>query len=360
MIDEISLCPECQAQVHPDWFFCTHCGIRIAEYPTIVPLAKLPLQPGEPACENCGASVDTSGSFCWKCGVPLATGRAPFIPAHPEAPAESGLAPESDQLLDLEHQAESESVSRAPRAKRHFSSKTVAGSAILLLGVAIIVFAVLSGWYTYSLVASEQVSGNNYTVSASVTLYPLDQLIETVTCQGGSGCGSINSTFTGSYSQGGADGVGALYELSAGLLLGGIASAIGAVVLAFRDRRVRSRWMGTLAVLSILLVAVAPTLLLIAQPYVITADGAPYTGPGSVNAGSSPRTSFFGSCSGTDCGLSSSSGVFDSGSWGPSLGWYLSYAGLGALFAGWMVIREPREKFQGPITPEMLRKQRYV
>jgi len=71
-VPEVTLCPKCQAQVQPDWPYCSHCGSRLDRTP--------PPPPTIPTCVNCGATLDTSGAFCWKCGVPVATGRDPFIP----------------------------------------------------------------------------------------------------------------------------------------------------------------------------------------------------------------------------------------------------------------------------------------
>jgi double zinc ribbon protein len=357
MTEENPLCLECQAQVHPDWSFCSHCGTRLTGPETVTRVPQSPLSAGIPACGNCGAAVDTAGSFCWNCGIPLATGREPFIPAHPESSAENASQFQPSQRDD---RASLGSIPHATRTKTPLSRRATVGSTLLLVGVAVLVVAILSGWYTYSLSASEQMSGTTYTVTASVTLYPLDRIIETITCQGGSACGQVNTTFSGTYPQAGSNGIGALYDLTAGLTLGGIAFAVAAVVLAFQHDRHHSRWAGTLAVVSVILVALAPTLLLATQPEVITAQGAPYAGPGSLPGGLSPRTSFFGSCSGTNCGLAFPSGVSDSGSWGPSVGWYLSWGAIAALLVGWLVIREPRKKVASPITPDMLRKKRYV
>ncbi len=81
---EDTLCPRCQAQVQPDWPFCSHCGSRLDRTP--------PSPPPIPECHNCGATLDVTGAFCWKCGVPVATGREPFIP-DPNAPPPGALGP---------------------------------------------------------------------------------------------------------------------------------------------------------------------------------------------------------------------------------------------------------------------------
>ena len=83
MPDEPLLCPQCQAQVHPDWPFCSHCGWRLDQSPPPSP-RQAPLIP---VCDNCRAAVDTTGAFCWRCGVPLSTGREPFIPANVVTPS---------------------------------------------------------------------------------------------------------------------------------------------------------------------------------------------------------------------------------------------------------------------------------
>jgi hypothetical protein len=353
MPDETPSCIECLAQVHPDWQFCSHCGSRLVPSRTIVPVAGTPLPPGIPACGNCNAAVDTTGSFCWRCGVPLETGRKPFIPAHPQSVPE----PETDEdslgapvpSTDEDHRATSAlSEGRTPRSRR-----PVAGGALLLVGVILVVAALFFGWYAYSITASDTVSGTTVTLTERITLYPLNQIKEAVTCQGWSECAQFNSTSTSSYSQGGSDGLGALYDSAAGLAVAGLVIGVVAAGLAFRGDRHQSGRAGTFAVLAVILVALAPCLLLVAQPTVISSQGAPYTGPGTVPGGVSPRTSFFGSCTQTGCGVSFPSGTTDNGSWGPAIGWYLSLAAIAPLIAGYLLVRPRKVAPTGAITPDM-------
>jgi Double zinc ribbon len=353
MTDEDPLCPECLANVHPDWPFCSHCGSRLIPGQTTVRVARSPAPPTIPVCENCGEVVDTTGSFCWSCGVPLATGRQPFIPAHPESTTEPESSDEPpDITVPLARKVRKTTAVLGAR-RTPPSRRTAAGVALLLLGVVVSLLALFFGWYAYSITASDSVSGTSFTVTHTVTLYPLNQIIEQITCQGWSGCAPYNSTSTHSYSQTGTDGVGALYDLAAGFVIGGVILGATAATLAFRGSGRRSGLIATLAVVTIILVALAPSLLLAAQPTVVSSQGAPYTGPGSVPGGSSPRTSFFGSCSGTGCGVSLPSGATDSGSWGPSLGWYLCLVSLAPLLAGYLLIRGQKRTPPGPITPEM-------
>ena len=141
-----SFCPHCQAQVHPDWPFCSHCGSRLDRTP-----------PPIPVCENCGAAVDVQGAFCWKCGVPLLTGRQPFIPA----PAEGGVTPPPGAGLSYYGSESGRPVASSPRTGTSTSPRqefetyvvperqgTSRGSKILIvcLVVAVVVLAFL--WLT--------------------------------------------------------------------------------------------------------------------------------------------------------------------------------------------------------------------
>jgi hypothetical protein len=357
MPEDVPLCPECLAQVHPDWPFCTHCGSRLnlgstsAPVPALSGLNRPPIAPSGPypVCGNCGAAVDTSGSFCWKCGVPLLTGWEPFIPAHPEPADQPGTAAESLTAPVASVREELGRASSRPARRTPASRRSVIGGTLLLLGVVLLIVSLFMGWYAYSLTASATASDVSVTISGTTTPYPLNQITEAMTCVGWSGCAQFNITSASSYSQGGDDGIGALYDIVAGFVIAGIVIGVAAAALAFSGGR-RSGLAGTLAVLAIILVALAPTLLFASQPTVISSQGAPYTGPGSVAGASSPRTSFFGSCSGTGCGLVFPSGTTDSGSWGPSTGWYLSFVAVAPLIAGLLLVRRQRK---GPVEPSV-------
>jgi len=347
MPEDVPLCPECLAQVHPDWPFCTHCGSRLnlgstsAPVPALSGLNRPPIAPSGPypVCGNCGAAVDTSGSFCWKCGVPLLTGWEPFIPAHPEPADQPGTAAESLTVPVASVREELGRASSRPARRTLAPRRPVIGGALLLVGVVLLIAALFMGWYVYSITAADSVSGVSVRETGTITLYPLNKITQDLVCQGWSGCAPYNISSSSSYTQGGDNGVGALYDLVAGLVIGGIVVGLTAAALAFGGSRRHPNLAGSLALLAVILVALAPLLLLAVQPAVLHSQGTPYTGPGSVSGGPSPETSFFGSCSGTGCGLSLPNGATDNGSWGPSTGWYLGLAAIAPLLVGFFLIR---------------------
>jgi len=342
--DDVPLCPECLAQVHPDWPFCSHCGSRLNPSSSSVtlpahavysPASTAP--PGSiPVCGNCGAAVDTTGSFCWKCGLPLVTGREPFIPAHPESADQPGTTAESVTVpvASIREQLggfSTQSARRTPASKR-----AIVGGTLLLVGVALLLVSLFVGWYGISASAADTVSGSSFTISGTATYYPLNQLTETITCQGSSYCYLVNSTYSGPYAQGSFNSLGTLYNLVADLVIGGVIIGLAAASLAFTSGRKRSGWAGGLAIIAIILVVLAPTLLFAAQPAVLNSQG-------SSSGGSSPRSSFFGSCAGSGCGSSFEPGETISASWGPSIGWYLGLAAIAPLLAGLFVVLGKRE-----------------
>lgn len=233
-----------------------------------------------------------------------------------------------------------------PRSTRKgpLSRRSVIGAALLVVGVVLLLATLFVGWYAYSITAADSSSGTPFTITGTITLFPLDQVSEAVSCQGWSGCSSYNGTVTGPYPQGGSNSLGGLYDLVAGLVIASIALGLAAAVLTLARVRRLSRLTGILVVLAIVLLALAPTILLAAQPSVLSAQGAPFTESGKTTSTSSPGTSFFGSCSGTGCGVSLQAGVTDSGTWGPSLGWYLCLGALAPLLAGLLVIRGEQKR----------------
>lgn len=337
------MCSRCQAGIYPSWSFCSHCGSPLtptspSTYP--VQVARTPQGQGAPpapvpVCRNCGAAVDTSGAFCWKCGVPLATGREPFIPTHPEDSARSEAIPE-EPTSDVRDVAEEAGELRAkyPGRARQPLKASIGGS-LILVATALCLLSLFLAWYGIAATATASANGTTATVNANETFYPLNHYSVTLTCKGTSYCFS-NTTNSGSYSQNSSDHLGQLYDAVAGIMIGGIAVGVAGGILAIITRG-KSRWAATFALVALILVALGPILLLVAQPAVLNSEG------GS-SSGSSPRNSFFGSCSGSGCSSSVAPGETVSGSWGPSWGWYLSLASLAPLAAGFALYRGGRQR----------------
>ena len=382
-------CPKCAAQVHPDWSFCTHCGSRLeyenslgdksaacwncgaavspsgatcwkcgsqlgtGEEPMLPTSERIPRgvtaqgSPGSspsapeeseiPVCENCGATVDTSGSFCWKCGVPLETGRDPFIPAPPDL----GERPEPREETLGVYNRSSPARSREPagrfgrRLPRTRESNLRGG--LLVAGFAILLVTLFVGWYSISASASDPYNGQTVTVNGTVTQFPFNHFSETLSCEGSNVC-FASQTYTGTNS----GSLAGLYDLAAGLVIGGMIVGLAGIGVAFSTLRNRSRLAGSLALLAILLALLAPTVMFATQPYVLNSQGAPIGSSGNSTNGPSPRTSFFGSCSGSGCGAAITAGETVSASWGPALGWYLSLAAALPLVLGFLTDRSPK------------------
>ncbi len=294
---------------------------------------EAPNLPTLPVCGNCGAAVDTSGAFCWKCGVPLETGREPFIPAHPES-ADQAVA-EPPVIRSASFRRDLRRFSHRPSRGSRVSRRSITSGALLLAGIALLVVSLLVGWYAVSATASSEVSGTSFTVSATETYYPLNQISETVTCQGWSGCPQIDTTSWTSYSQGTFDSIGTLYDMVSIFVISAIILGLVAAFLFFTSGRQRSGWAEALVVVAVLLAVLAPAVLIAAQPAVLNSQG-------SSSGGSSPRTSFFGSCSGSGCGTSLPYTGALNASWGPSVGWYLCLVAIALLIIGLYVYRGPR------------------
>ena len=327
---EPSLCPQCQAQVHPDWTFCTHCGSRQRSSPfNAYPHAR---ETDLPACSNCGAALDTSGAFCWRCGVPVPTGRHPFIPANVEPGAGSGVDEESEAARYQHLRGRSRTrEERGPTSRR-----TAIGGLVLIVGVALLLGSLWVGWYSVTARASATQEGTSVVVNGTGVYYPLNQYWLQLTCEGSPSCPS-NLTQTSSYPQGTFDSVGTLYDIVAALVIGALVLGGSAGIIAAVSRRAGSKLVLGLALTAVILALLAPGVLMLAQPSVLSSQGPSGTGAG-------PSKTFFGSCSGGGCGATLVSGTSLNASWGPSLGWYLSLAGGAVLVVGFFLARKPRVK----------------
>ena len=281
--------------------------------------------------------MDTSGAFCWKCGVPLATGREPFIPAHPPAPEEP--EPESLTVRMVSHSGRIAGSARTAPAENARGKRPVVATVLLLLAAAVLVSSLFVSWYATSESVSTTILDSHFTVNGTASFYPLDHVSVSLTCTGSVYCFG-NTTRTGSYSQSNLTSLGSLYDVVSGLVIGSVVLVVGAVAVALITGTKGTRWAVVLVLLAVILAGIAPALLFADQPSVIKSNGSSSTGPG-------PGNSFVGSCSGTGCGGSNISGSNDHASWGPSLGWYLPFLALAPLVLGFFSVRGRRAASPG-------------
>lgn len=326
MADGPPVCPQCHSPIHADWPYCSHCGSRLWSGP-IPP-------PPIPVCRHCGAQVDPTGSFCWWCGVPVFTGRAPILPARSEPSPPGDAAVEAPNEASPSVHSAPARVSPPPARARPTARRPFLGTVLLGVGIVILLVSLFVGWYTISSTATDTVSGSTFTGSATATLYPLNYLTESFSCQGSSYC-FTNSTYAGSYSQGSFASLGTLYDVVAALIIGGIALSCAAIALAFAGGHSKKLWAGRLALLAVVVVVLAPTVLALAQPSVLSSQSTSSGGP-------SPQNSFAGSCAQSGCGNDLSPGQTTSASWGPSIGWYLGFVAIVPLLLGGLEVRSKR------------------
>jgi len=334
--DDTLTCPNCQSPVHPDWFFCTHCGSRRERIAAT--------SSSEPVCGHCGAAIQSSGAYCWKCGLPLMTGRQSYTPAPPVT--EPPPRPSSGAAVTIPTPTRPAAGAAARPAQRGPARRgRPFGVAVLLVGTVLLVVSLFVGWYVVSETSTDTVGTNTFTVNESETLYLFNAQTLSFSCQGSSSCFASGTT-SGTYSQGSLTGAATLYDVVSGLILCAVLLGGIATFMCFRGGRRSLGWAKVLVVVALALVVFSPTILALGQPSALSSQG---THPG----GSSAATSFFGSCSGSECGPSVAPGVPISGSWGPSIGWYLSLAAFVPLLVGLFMIPGPRRFASGPLTPEM-------
>ncbi len=200
-------------------------------------------------------------------------------------------------------------------------------SLFLLVGVALVVGSLVSGWWMLSV--QEPNSGGTVVYSFQLGAQ------YSASCTGGSDCGQV-PTGNLAYDAHNLAAVGNLYEGALALTLGALVAGIGAAVLGlgstlgYWSRR-------SLFLLTTLLIVVTFGLLLGAtvsiaalQPAAIAQQNG-----GIASAGSpSPASSFWGSCSGNGLasGICSTASGSITASWGAASGWYL------ALVAAFVVL----------------------
>lgn len=279
--------------------------------------------------------MDPTGSFCWWCGVPVFTGRGPILPSKSESPSAADTVVESPTVGGPPARAAPGKSPPPAPVPRPNAKRSVLGASLLVVGIVVLLVSLFVGWYTVSSTATDQVSGSDFTASATATLYPLNYLSETFNCQGSSYC-FANSTYTGAYAQGSFASLGTLYDVVTGLILGGIALGCAAVALAFAGGYRKKVWAARLAVLAVVVVILAPALPALTQPSVLSSQG-------TSSGGASPQSSFAGSCAQSGCGNDLSPGETTSASWGPSIGWYLGLVAIVPLLLGWLELRSRRK-----------------
>jgi hypothetical protein len=211
-------------------------------------------------------------------------------------------------------------------------------STVILVGAVLLVAALLMPWYSIG------ISGNG--ASETGSFYPgTPSSNGTVrySCSSSSGGpnGSSPCPTQESYSSADLNNTGTVAEtgfflLVVGGLLGAAAGAIGLTTMSRRD--------GSAAVLAIATVALvvavaAPGLFAASLPGAISKDT-----PGA--SGSGPWSSFYGSSSN-----GSGTPNAQSFTWGPGLGWYLSFGAFAVLLVGLILYAKNRRDPPEPLAP---------
>lgn len=299
-------------------------------------------------CENCGAAVDPVGSYCWKCGVPLEMGTEPYAPAPPGPTQPYVPGPPSSPTGLPAYRSRTPAPERFSGRRSLRTRESNLRVVFLLLGLLLLLASVFLGWYATSATASYTYGGQPATLTGTATQYPFNHYFESVTCEGTASC-FANNSFTASNS----GNVAGLYDAVGAIAVGGIIAGVAGIAISLTGIRTRSKLVSLLALLAIVLTLSAPIVLLAAQPGVLSAQGAPGGSSGNPSTGASPRTSFFGSCSGTSCGSALTPGQTESADWGPGLGWYLALMAAIPLILGFLIGRAParaslRQNIYGP------------
>ena len=351
MADVPSFCPKCGNTILPGHTFCFKCGARRYEPAATATVTHDSSTPGEPEgptagtpstaapspsstkppsfvegppsdtlvpretaqCSNCGAVVDVRSETCWSCGVAFEAG---VVPASEAPPVPSPTA--RPDRIEPERQSR---ISGVQRSRLRL--------ACLLIGLALLLASLVVGWYAISADTTGSSDGGTFTLSGSATYYLLDKYVQSISCSGAH-CPPATTT-TGTYPGSSGNAIANLYGVVSGLVIAAL--AVGAAVLVLGlSRRIRAaRWAKSLILLAVVLVAVAPLTLVVAQPSALSSTYATPSG------GASPGTSFFGSCSGSTCGASSGSGTVVNAVWGPSVGWFLCFVAAVPFLVGFFL-----------------------
>ncbi|MCI4334371.1 MAG: hypothetical protein L3K04_01865 [Thermoplasmata archaeon] len=224
------------------------------------------------------------------------------------------------------------------------SRKGMLGGLLLIIGAILLVVALLTSWYSFTITESATVEGQSLSGSVQTSLYPGSDYKTTTSGYFGGNtttCPYAGTTSTSGCSPYARNQTGALYSVAEFLTIGGLVLGLLAGILALMTTGRPGMRKGAMAlgILALLLALVTPMVLLAGQPAAIKNDEAQYGGHAPTN-GSGPDTSFFGSCSGSSCeGGSPAPGVSISGTWGPSTGWYLSIGAFVVFLLGILIVR---------------------
>ncbi len=214
---------------------------------------------------------------------------------------------------------------------------------VIFLGAALLIGSLFVGWYENKGTITETVGGVTITVTASQTflLGNMVQNSQSYSCSSGVPCPPSTSN-TSSYSDIGLKNTGNLAMILQSIVIAGAVLGLFGGLLAFGARQQRQNWVRPaviFALVAMIIALLAPSIMLALQPGAIHSDNI----MGFNNNGSTPATSFFGSCSNTCFGAPSGSSF----NWGPTTGWYMSYAAFAVLLAGAFILfflaRKPPE-----------------
>ncbi|MGA7923327.1 MAG: hypothetical protein WCA77_05060, partial [Thermoplasmata archaeon] len=215
--------------------------------------------------------------------------------------------------------------------------------------VVVLLVALFSAWYVWSI--SEPSGANAFTVTEQFD--PGSRYSVTTSCAGPDCPPSDNASHSQPYTTGALNHTGSLYEATQFLIVIGVllagSSLLGALFLP-RESRIRTiaRVVGILA---LVLAVSSPAITAGYQPTALHADTSSVT-PSSTpvsGSGTGPAYTFVGSCSGTDCGIGSPSGLV--AKWGPGAGWYLGFLAFFLLVAAELALVPARRPDPSPPSP---------
>lgn len=215
-----------------------------------------------------------------------------------------------------------------------YKGRRLVGAIIVLIGAVLLVSTVFVPWYSYQ---SKNTAPGGRTGTITLNSYPgfLDEN-GTIQCSSTGGIAPPCPYSQTSYQEANYNNTGAIAEtgfvlLAAGFLLGLVGALLG---LVYRGNARRVAPAIILTAIAVILAVVAPVLFMAQLPGAQSNDIPAYHRPTS----SGPWSSFFGSTS-----LTAPSGITENFSWGPGLGWYLSFAAFAILLVGLILLLRYRK-----------------
>jgi len=214
--------------------------------------------------------------------------------------------------------------------------RRLVGAIIVLIGAVLLIAAAFMPWYSYEVNASSP-AGSSTTTQNSYPGFPGQNGTIQYSCSGTySSCPSQNS-YTGLTPA--ENNTGNIAETGYLLLIVGfLVSIIGFIFgMMSRNNPRRASPAMILAVLGMILALITPILFAVSLPGALTKDI-----PSQFRAGSGPWGSFIGSNTSTPF-----PGVTVKTTWGPAIGWYLSFGAFVILLIGmillWRYRKDPAE-----------------